>query len=88
MSVSKAKRRKQSANIIAARRTNNPTSVIATGDGDRMRTGNVVAPRKVLVTARVSIKQRFTAPRHDMGEYVPVSTHNAELAKYGKDWTA
>lgn len=86
MAISNAKRRKQSANIIAARKTSNPTSVIATGDGDNMRTG-MVSVRNVMATSRESIKQVFTAPRLDMGEYAPVSTHNVEMAKYGKDWT-
>ena len=67
----------------------NPADVLATSldARDNMRVGMTVAPRKVVATARVSISRVFAAPRLDMGEYAPVSTHNVEMAKYGKDWT-
>ena len=67
----------------------NPLDVLATSMDarDNMRVGMTVAPRKVVVTERESIARKFTAPRLDMGEYAPVSTHNVEMAKYGKDWT-
>lgn len=70
----------------------NPVDVLATSMDarDNMRVGMIAAPRKVLVTERESIARQFTAPRLDMGEYVPVSTHNVEMEKmekYGKDWT-
>ena len=67
----------------------NPVDVLATSMDarDNMRVGMIAAPRKVIVTERESIARKFTAPRLDMGEYAPVSTHNVEMAKYGKDWT-
>ena len=61
----------------------NPVDVLATGlhQQDNMRVGMTVAPRKVVVTERVSISRKFTAPRIDMGEYSPCSTHAVEMDK-------
>lgn len=67
-----------------SKRGKNPTSVLATGlhESDNMRVGMTVAPRKVMVTARKPISRKFVAPRIEMGEYTPVSTHAVEMDKY------
>lgn len=71
-------------NAMAKRRKNrgkNPLAVLATSitAQDNMRVGITVAPRKVVVTERVSISRVFTAPRLDMGEYSPVPTHVRQI---------
>lgn len=61
----------------------NPADVLATSldSQDNMRVGMIEAPRKVIVTERVSIKRTFNAPRIEMGEYSPCSTHALEMDK-------
>lgn len=63
----------------------NPLDKLSTGldarDNVRVGTREV---REVRVTQRVSIKRTFNAPRLDMGEYSPVSTHALELDKHAK----
>ena len=73
-----------------SKRGKNPTSVLATGlhAQDNMRVGMIEAPRKVMVTERISIKRQFNAPRIEMGEYSPCSTHALEMDKRAQGWTA
>ena len=51
-----------------AKRGKNPMAVFNTAGGNA-KTGMIRTPRKVMVTARVSIVTKFTAPRIEMGEY-------------------
>ena len=89
--MSVARQRARSARKIAAKRSalagNSQVLATGTGEQDNMRVGMIEAPRKVIVTERVSIKRTFNAPRIDMGEYSPVSTHQLELEKQRKGWT-
>jgi len=43
---------------------------------------------KVMASPRPSIKMPFAAPRIEMGEYTPVSTHSLEAEKGKPGWTA
>jgi len=64
---------------------NDPTHILGTS-------GGFAAPMwqsgtKVMASARPSIKMPFAAPRIDMGEYTPVSTHSLEAEKGKPGWT-
>ena len=63
----------------------NPADILSTplDARDNVRTG-IREIREVRATERVSIKRQFNAPRLDMGEYSPVSTHQLELEKFRK----
>lgn len=71
-----------------ARRGRNPVAVLATDlmANDRI-TARIGEVREVRVTQRVSIKRTFNAPRIEMGEYSPVSTHALESVKGTQGWT-
>lgn len=88
--MSVARQRERSARKLAAKRSllagNSEVLATLSGEQDNMRVGMIEAPRKVIVTERVSIKRTFNAPRLDMGEYSPVSTHQLELEKYRKSF--
>ena len=81
--MSVARQRRKSVRKISAIALDS-TAVLATDIDavDNMRSGMIAAPRKVVVTERVSIKRTFSAPRIDMGEYSPCSTHALEAVKY------
>lgn len=90
MSVSRQMARSARKTNAKRDRLAGSTNVLATGvfEQDNMRVGLISAARKVTVTDRPTIRARFTAPRIDMGEYTPVSTHATELYKYTQDWSA
>lgn len=80
--MSVARQRRKSARKVSAVVLDSTALLSTVTQRDNVRVGITVAPRKVMVTPRVSISRKFVAPRIDMGEYTPVSTHAVEMDKY------
>lgn len=69
------------------RKGSNPLAVLANDSHrDPVRSGAIASPRKVMVTARVSIGRDFTPPQIEMGEYTPVDLRATELVAGTCGW--